>query len=145
MRLGELVAIWFVMAVGCASERPVLVYSPPEYRGPELAKSPTGEPESIRYERAYAAYWWNCVFVRAESIDARCPFMCSGTPGASAGCSDGGMAAANAIDELTERFDTETVQIYLQGLTESRGAKVMIQPYFGGKPRVERGPDDMVP
>jgi hypothetical protein len=55
------------------------------------------------------------------------------------------MAAANAIDELTERFDTETVQIYLQGLTESRGAKVMIQPYFGGKPRVERGPDDMVP
>ncbi|HZM27331.1 MAG TPA: hypothetical protein VFB89_08235, partial [Gemmatimonadales bacterium] len=41
-------------------------------RDPPGWQSPTGESEAERYSRAYEAFWWNCIMVRADSLDARC-------------------------------------------------------------------------
>jgi hypothetical protein len=127
--------------VGCGSHSPRLKYEIPEYRGAEFERPPNGEPESVRYQVAYGAFFWNCVFVKSESLDARCPFTCSGTRGAAAGCADGGTTAEEAIDMLAVQFDADVVKSYLVELTTSfRQAREQIRPYFGDNPRSDRVP-----
>jgi hypothetical protein len=129
------------LAVACGSAgSPQLAYEIPEYRGVELERSPNGEPESVRYRVAYAAFFWNCVLVKSEFLEAGCPFVCSGTTGATAGCADGGTAAERAIDRLAVQFDAGLLKSYLVGLTTSTAAKEHIRPYFGHKPRPDRVP-----
>jgi hypothetical protein len=117
-----------------------LKFRPADYEGPELPHPPNGEPETVRYRVAYSAFWWNCVFVKSEALDARCPVTCSGTQGAAAGCAEGSTSAEDAMKRLRVHFDEGSVLNYLGTLTESPEAKAMIQPYFGGQPRVDRGP-----
>jgi hypothetical protein len=132
--------VLFAMGVACGSHSPQLTYDIPEYRGPEFERPPNGEPESVRYQVAYGAFFWNCVFVKSESLEARCPFTCSGTPGAAVGCADGATAAEQAIDTLAVQFDSGVLKSYLVGLANSSDAKERIRPYFGDNPRPDRMP-----
>ncbi len=103
-------------------------------------KPPNGESESTRYTKSYEAYWWNCVMVRAKDLDARCPFICSGTPAATYGCRDGEMDANRQIDQLLKRYSSREVGGYLRSLARRPEAKEKIAPYFPDGPQgfVER-------
>ncbi len=65
---------------------------------------PTPDSERTRYEKAFVAYWWRCVETKSERLEARCPFVCSGTPAAAAGCADGATAASRNISDHVERL-----------------------------------------
>ncbi len=139
--------LWAVLAVstvlvfaGCAHRGPNLVCHvnvPAEYRTTPWTHPPNGEPEPVRYRVAYEAFWWNCVALRADDFDARCPFTCSGTPAASAGCQDGAEAARESIDGLIERYGGRRTQEYLRSLAQSDEAKKRMEPYFRGLPTPE--------
>ena len=100
-------------------------------------KPPNGEPESIRYITAYEAFWWNCVMVKAEDIEGRCPFTCSGTPAASDGCSDGAINAENQISQLFENHDVYEVTKYLKVLAQDPASIEKLNAYFPDGPRAE--------
>jgi hypothetical protein len=97
-------------------------------------KSPTGEPEALRYTRAYEAFWWNCVLVKADSLDARCPSSCSGTPAATAGCADGGGQAEDAVSRALRAHSRASVQRYLKARASEPDAKRKTEPYFPSGP-----------
>lgn len=103
---------------------------PKKYRRMTLNPPPNGEPESVRYTVAYRAFWWNCVAVRAEDLQGRCPFVASGTQAASAGASDGALNANFQIDHLLKRHSAGKVQEYLRSLTSTPRAKEEMRPYF---------------
>jgi hypothetical protein len=69
-----------------------------------------------RYRDAYEAFWWNCVAVKAATLDNRCPFMASGWPGEVAGASDGASRASDDIHALLKKYGAATVQAYLRKL-----------------------------
>jgi hypothetical protein len=74
---------------------------PAEYGRAVLDGSdPTPEPPASRYRLAYGSSWWNCVALKAQDEHARCPFVCSGTPAASAGCTDGATDSEKMVDDL---------------------------------------------
>jgi len=129
------------VTAGASSEQPTLsckVSVPPQARGAEKTeKSPNGESNAVRYTTAYEAYWWNCVFVRADALDARCPFICSGNPAATLGCADGGAKATNDIDELVRRVSGKRTREYLRTLAHDPVGRLKIKPYFGSGPRAE--------
>ncbi|HTO09674.1 MAG TPA: hypothetical protein VMR86_21665 [Myxococcota bacterium] len=127
-------------ALACAGPGPSLecrVNVPALYLQPgaELVPPPDGEPEPVRYTRAYQAFWWNCVAVRARRLDARCPFTCSGTPAASDGCAEGSSDATRDIDSLLQRFPPGRVQSYLTSLAAQPEAREKLAAYFGNTPR----------
>ena len=66
--------------------------------------------------------------VRANDLDARCPFACSGTAAASYGCSDGELDASSQIDGLLERYPRQEVQEYLRSYVAEHAHK-----YFDGE------------
>lgn len=103
---------------------------PREYRKTPFNPPPNGEPEPVRYSRAYEAFWWNCVAVRAAKLDGRCPFAASGTPAASAGAVDGAMNADEQIDGLLKHHSPSKVQRYLRTLASTKEAKRAMSPYF---------------
>src|SRR5262249_953244 len=90
------------------------VVVPEEFKSSTVA--PNGDPERVRYTKAYEAFWWNCVLVRAAQLDARCPMICSGTPAATAGCAAGAGNADEQIERLLQRFSAGRVQSYLKRL-----------------------------
>jgi hypothetical protein len=45
------------------------VIVPKEYRKTPFDPPPNGEPEPVRYTKAYEAFWWNCVAVWAVDLD----------------------------------------------------------------------------
>jgi hypothetical protein len=96
--------------------------------------SPTGESEAQRYTRAYEAFCWNCVMVKANAIDARCPSSCSGTPAATAGCADGGVQAAEGVSMALRMHPQGEVQRYLRGLASGQEAKRRAASYFPNGP-----------
>jgi hypothetical protein len=109
---------------------------PLEYRQ-TVFDPPNGEPEPVRYKKAYEAFWWNCVFVRANDPRDRCPFTCSGTPAAVGGCANGAGDADSAIDLAIKQHGADEVVPYLKSLTKSRGAKEKLKPYFPDGPTPE--------
>jgi hypothetical protein len=126
---------------GFGSDRPTLsckVSVPPEARGADI--SPNGETNAVRYTAAYEAFWWNCVLVRAEALEARCPFMCSGDAAATLGCADGGAKASNDIDGLVRRFSRKQTREYLRTLAQDPAGRLRVKPYFGNGPRSETVP-----
>jgi len=145
MRMGLVLVVStliIVSAVGCATHPLSIscqVRVPVEFqKDPPGWMSPTGEPESVRYRKSYEAFWWNCVMVKAEDSEGRCPSTCSGTPAASYGCSDGAMDVERQIRQLLEDHDMTRVQKYLQSMGASPEAKEKIRPYFPNGPRTKK-------
>jgi hypothetical protein len=131
-----------VAAVGCAShplEISRQVRVPGEFRtNPPGWRSPTGEPESVRYTKSYEAFWWNCVMVKAEDFENRCPFTCSGTPAATYGCAEGAEDAERQIRQLLGDNGATKVRKYLQSIAADPRGKVKIRTYFPNGPRTEK-------
>lgn len=129
-------------ALGCVSH-PMQISCqarvPTEFKkDPPGWKSPTGEPESVRYTKSYEAFWWNCVMVKAASLEGRCPFTCSGTPAATYGCSDGADDAERQIRQLLKFHDKMKVQYYLRTMASDQEGKQKIKPYFPDGPHAEK-------
>jgi hypothetical protein len=129
-------------AVGCAPHPMQIsceVRVPSEFRrDPPGWKSPTGEPESVRYTKSYQAFWWNCVMVKAARLEGKCPFTCSGTPAATHGCSDGAIDAETQIRQLLKLHDKIKVQDYLHTVAFDQEGKEKIRSYFPDGPRAEK-------
>ncbi len=132
---------FMISAVGCATHPLSIscqVRIPTEFRhDPPGWISPTGEHESVRYRKSYEAFWWNCVMVKAASLEGRCPFICSGTPAATYGCADGSIDAEGQIRKLLKLHDKRTVENYLHTVATNPEAKEKIRSYFPDGPRVE--------
>jgi len=111
---------------------------PTEYQKTPSNPPPNGEEEPILYKESYEAFWWNCVMVKADNLDARCPFTCSGTPAAAAGCGDGESDADNKIEDLLAKYSRSEVKKYLRALASTEEAKKKIYPYFEGTPQPEK-------
>jgi hypothetical protein len=79
---------------------------------------------------AYEAFWWNCVMVKANDLDARCPFGCSGTPAATYGCAEGEADADRQVTRLLSEYSSEGVRGYLRTLAMSTQGKEKIKSYF---------------
>jgi hypothetical protein len=75
---------------------------------------PSGQPEAVRYENAYEAFWWHCIVTRSDNVKAECSWVCSGTPAATYGCAEGAQAAERQIDALLRRDPSDAVQTYLR-------------------------------
>jgi len=119
--------------ISCRAANPHMeckVDIPLEYKITPFDPPPNGEPESIRYQKAYEAFWWNCVLVKARNLDGRCPFVCSGTPAADAGCSAGAVDAENKICDLAKRYGCDAVRAYLKILAQEPEAGKKMRPYF---------------
>ena len=94
-----------------------------------------GRPERIRYSDTFEAFWWNCIAVKAADMNARCPFLASGTPGESAGAVNGANAALDGIRSLIHQYGTPAVRTYLKQLTSSPDfLKAKLHGYFNGHP-----------
>ncbi len=96
----SLLAVGIVAAVTCAS--PVLRCEP-VVPTQFVGQTVVGESEAVHYERAFRSLWRCCVQLRASDPEARCPFLCSGTPADAQGCADGATAAEAQIGALVER------------------------------------------
>ena len=101
---------------------------------------PTGESERVRYLKAYQAFWYNCVTLLSEDIDARCPFTCSGTPAESAGCANGGTEAWNQIRDSIESYGEPGTQQVLRLIAALPETKAQMAAYFGEHPAAEYAP-----
>lgn len=100
---------------------------PEEFKQSPFA--PNGDSEPVRYTKAYEAFWWNCVMLKAKDLRARCPFLCSGTPAASSGCVDGSHNADEQIADLLKRFSRPTVQSYLTKFASTPDARRCLSGY----------------
>ena len=98
---------------------------------------PNGESEAIRYTKGYKAFWWNCVLVKSNDLNGRCPSLCSGTPAATQGCDDGAKDSENAITELINSHKSGDVKAYLKKLARDNDAQMNIDPYFPDGPKAE--------
>jgi len=120
--------------LGCASHPMQIscqVRVPSEFKkDPPGWKSPTGEPESVRYTKSYEAFWWNCVMVKAANLEGRCPFTCSGTPAATYGCGDGAIDAERQISQLVKVHDKMKVQDYPRAVASDRKEKKKLDHIF---------------
>ena len=140
-RVGELlVGTLLLLAPVFSASEPKMTFRvvvPKEFRNSQFA--PNGDPERIRYTKAYEAFWWNCVMVRAQELNARCPIICSGTPAAARGCGEGANSADDQIQRLLKRFPTSKVRGYLKSLASSPGAweKLRGYGYFSDGPKAE--------
>jgi hypothetical protein len=106
--------------------------------------SPTGESEAARYTKAYKAFWWNCLRVKSQNLQARCPLTCSGTPGATYGCSAGACAAEARLQSLLSRATPTEVQSYLAKAAFTPEVERDMGGYFPDGPQEERVPGDGV-
>jgi len=141
-RLITLFILLISYTVIASENKPELDYSPKipkEFAiDPPEWKSPTGESEAERYLKGYKALWWNCVLVRSGKLSARCPRFCSGTPGASAGCSDGVLNADNQIHSLVSSHSNEIIAKYLRKFVDGVDPQEKLNGYFKGVPREEK-------
>ena len=130
-----------LLTLSCVSHKPHIecrVSIPNEYQKTPWYPPPSGEPEPIRYNKSYEAFWWNCVMVKANNLDARCPFTCSGTLAVVAGCVDGGSNADRPIAHLMDKYFRPEVQEYLRSIASTEEAKKKIYPYFQETPQSEK-------
>lgn len=110
---------------------------PREYQSSGESGSPNGESPIERYRRAYEAFWLNCVMVKSEDIQSRCPSLCNGTAAATAGCADGTTNAEHQISALERAFPEEKVQAYLRTVaTDPKNVALFLNTgYFNGHPQ----------
>jgi hypothetical protein len=98
---------------------------------------PTPEPPASRYRLAYDSFYWNCVAVKAQDKTARCPSVCSGTPAASAGCSDGAADSDRVIGDLVRRLGDEDARRALASRVSLPDAAKSLRRYFPAGPQPE--------
>lgn len=69
-----------------------------------------------RYIEGYERMWKSCVKIAAKDIRAvaTCPFVCSGTPAAAAGCAAGAEAVQTKLEAEITRCGGARVQEYLR-------------------------------
>jgi len=128
------------VSVGCSvpniDPHPVV---PAEHRRTVLNGSdPTSEPPASRYRLAYESFYWNCVAIKARDVAARCPSVCSGTPAASAGCSDGATDSDKMIDDLVRRVGGEDAIRALASRVSMADAQECVRRYFPAGPQPDR-------
>ena len=135
--LAGIMAPWSGTLAASEPKITLRVVVPEEFKHSKLA--PNGDPEPVRYTKAYEAFWWNCVMVKAKDLHARCPFICSGTPGASYGCLNGSHDADEQIAGLLKRFSPSTVQAYLKQFASTPDAQRGLSGYgyFRNGPEAE--------
>ena len=138
-----LVGIMVPWVATLASSEPKMTFRvkvPDEIRNSKFA--PNGDPETVCYTKAYEAFWWNCVMVRAKDLNARCPFVCSGTPAATSGCAEGANNAGEQIGGLLKQFSAQKVQTYLKQLGSKPDARQRLSGYgyFQDGPKAEDVP-----
>jgi hypothetical protein len=102
------------------------------------ASDPTGEAPAARYRLAYESFWWNCVAVKAEDTNARCPFVCSGTPAAADGCYEGKADAEKTVRDLISRVGVPKAKKRLESLIAMPDAEQSIRRYFPSGPEREK-------
>ena len=120
-----------IVSVGCSAPNvdphPVV---PAEHSRTALDGSdPTPEPPASRYRLAYGSFYWNCLALKAQDEKARCPFVCSGTPAASAGCGDGATDAEKMTNDLIRRLGVEGARRTLESRVTSPDAQENIRRY----------------
>jgi hypothetical protein len=144
LRIGVLLVAIVVPCVAMPSDaEPRMTFRvvvPDEFRNSKFA--PNGDPEPVRYTKAYEAFWWNCVMVKGEDLNARCPFVCSGTPAATSGCAEGANNAGEQIGALLKQFSAQRVQAYLKQLGSKPDARQRLSGYgyFQDGPKAEDVP-----
>ena len=127
-------AVVALLLVGC-SEQPIQLTCNPEIPEQYASDSPqwqppNGETEAVRYRKAYEAFWWHCVSVKAADPLAQCPMVCSGTPAAAAGCTDGTRDLEAQLSTLLESQSEATVIEYLRALAATEEAHEKTAPYY---------------
>lgn len=128
--LGVIFGWPFVWTLAIAASEPKITFHvvvPEQYLTATYA--PNGDPERVRYTKAYEAFWWNCVMVVARDLTVRCPEICSGTPGATAGCRDGANNARRQIDAQITRSSASELRSYLSRLAASPDALKKLHGY----------------
>jgi hypothetical protein len=101
------------------------------------ARSPGVGTIRDRYVWAYEAFCWNCVQVRSGDLQARCPFICSGSYSATEGCRDGAQHATDGIEALLVSSGPERVREYLRRLATSPEGREKAELYFPDGPVAE--------
>jgi hypothetical protein len=125
------------LSVACASVPSPEVRVPAEFlRNPEQ-NSPAAESEGERYTRSFLAYWWNCIGAKAGQLEARCPFVCSGTPGAARGCLDGSAQAEQFVADVIHREGPQRARQRLASWASSSECRNRTIPYFPDGPIAE--------
>jgi hypothetical protein len=122
----RLVGVLLISATLCVAADLELEYRvrvPRRHASKETANTPTGGSERDRYKEDHEAFWWNCVMVKAQRLEAQCPIVCSGTPASSDGCRDGAMSAERQIAGLTKEHGAKKVQAYLRSFSSTPAAK----------------------
>ena len=120
---------------GCGPRLPYRINVPGEFRqDPPGWVPPNGEPERVRYSKAYEAFWWNCAILKSQDLDVRCPDSCSGTPAATFGCADGGTDASNAIGALVREHGKDRAKRLLERRVQEKAGYSKIEYYFPDGP-----------
>ena len=111
--------------------------------GPRLPVriAPPNGLESVEYREAYTAFWWNCTILKSVDLNARCPFTCSGTPAATAGCRAGAVDAENQIAELEKEYGGARTREFLAFRIGEDDGYSKLQAYFQYGPTPEKVPD----
>jgi len=122
----------------CGPRLPFRVDVPSEFQqDPPGWSRPNGEPERVRYANAYEAFWWNCTILKSQDLEARCPAICSGTPGAAAGCGAGGTDSSNAIAALVKEHGSARTKQLLEARVRDADGFSRIKRYFVNGPQAE--------
>jgi hypothetical protein len=126
------------LIIGCGPRLPYRINVPSEFRqDPPGWIPPNGEPERVRYASTYEPFWWNCTILKSQDLDARCPFTCSGTPGATRGCGDGATDAENAINRLVEKLGKDRTKALLERRVREGSGYSKIKSRFPNGPERE--------
>jgi len=130
-----------IVAAACATDRP-RIHIHPDLKVPaefalQTIETPAGESERFRYLNAYEAFWYNCLAMLAENLDARCPASCGGTPAAGAGCARGSADASNQTKDATTSYGAARTQQALRLITADPEAMAKRAAYFGERPPAE--------
>ena len=134
-----LTLLGLIVAFGCAPRLQPHPTVPAAYgRTIVNASDPTPEAPALRYRLAYESFWWNCVTLKADDEDDRCPFVCSGTAAAAAGCAEGAMDSESMVRDLIRRVGAAKAKDRLHSRVAMPDARQSIRRYFPSGPERER-------
>jgi hypothetical protein len=130
-------------AAACATNAPRLK---PDVKVPTVfayqsVEPASGETELVQYRKAYEAFWYNCVALMSEKLDAHCPTTCRGTPASVSGCANGGKDAAARIKDSVATHGEQRTQQMLRSIASETESKAHMAAYFGEHPMEEYSPN----
>jgi hypothetical protein len=137
-----LAAVFAFAAAACATNAPRLK---PDVKIPTVfadqsVEAASGETELVQYRKAYQAFWYNCVALMSEKLDAHCPTTCRGTPASVSGCANGGKDAAAGIRSSVATQGEQRTQQMLRSIASEMESKAHMAAYFGEHPMEEYSP-----